>query len=205
MTRTLTVFAILAAVFTQGCSRGETPGASGTGSASSPSAGAAAPQDAASTDPSPTTTMRDEDMLAERLKGYEARALDGSTFRISEQKGKVVLVNAWATWCGPCRYEIPELKRLHQEYADDGLVIVGVSVDMGAAEPVVREFTKVNSINYPIVLDPESRVTAMLRTTSIPTSVMIDREGNVIWRHIGIVSEQRDAGFREALAKALAG
>lgn len=156
-------------------------------------------------EPPPATpaALSTEDVLEQRLVGYEAPSLDGSTFRISDQKGKVVLLNAWATWCGPCRYEIPELKRLHEEYADDGLVIAGVSIDMGAAEPVVREFVKVNAITYPILLDPQSRVTTMLRTTSIPASVMIDREGNIVWRHVGIVSEQRDAGFRKALAKAL--
>jgi thiol-disulfide isomerase/thioredoxin len=137
------------------------------------------------------------------ILSYEAIALDGSKYRVGDRKGKVVLINAWATWCGPCRYEIPELKRLHQEYADDGLEIVGVSIDMAQAEGVVREFVRINGITYPILLDPESRLTAVLRTTSIPTSIMIDRAGNVVWRHIGIVSEQRDAEFRAVLAKAL--
>jgi len=163
----------------------------------------AAATQSANVEAQPDMSLSPEEILSERLRGYEARALDGSTFRIADQKGKVVLVNAWATWCGPCRYEIPELKRLHQEYSDDGLVIAGVSVDMAGAEPSVRQFVKMNDISYPILLDPQSRVTAMLRSTSIPTSVMIDRQGNVVWKHIGIVSEQRDATFRAALSKAL--
>lgn len=193
--------AILLTVLLAACGGSETPATSGAAASGGPTS-QTPPTASAAPVPAPSA-MNTEEMLAERLAGYEAPSLDGSTFRISDHKGKVVLVNAWATWCGPCRYEIPELKRLHQEYADDGLVIVGVSVDMGGAEPAVRQFVKVNAIGYPIVLDPQSRVTAMLRTTSIPTSVMIDRNGNVVWRHIGIVSEQRDAGFRDALASAL--
>lgn len=200
MKRTLLGCILMFGLMMVACGRPETPTKSAA-KPDAPPAGGAAPAPAAQ--PHPDTSLTPEQILSERLKGYEARALDGSTFRIADQKGKVVLVNAWATWCGPCRYEIPELKRLHQEYADDGLVIAGVSVDMAGAEPAVRQFAKMNDIGYPILLDPQSRVTAMLRSTSIPTSVMIDREGNVVWRHIGIVSEQRDSTFRAALSKAL--
>lgn len=193
--------AILLTVLLAACGGPETPATSGAAASGRPTS--QTPPTASAAPVAVPSALNTEEMLAERLVGYEAPSLDGSTFRVSDHKGKVVLINAWATWCGPCRYEIPELKRLHQEYADDGLVIVGVSVDMGGAEPAVRQFVKVNAIGYPIVLDPQSRVTAMLRTTSIPTSVMLDRNGNVVWRHIGIVSEQRDASFRDALASAL--
>lgn len=188
----LTALVMTCAAFL-GCTRPEAP----TGTGGSTPAVAARPT------PDSTGAAAEPAEPGDPILGYEALALDGSKYRIGEQKGKVVLINAWATWCGPCRYEIPELKRLHQEYADDGLEIVGVSIDMAQAEGVVREFVRVNAITYPILLDPESRLTAVLRTTSIPTSIMIDRAGNVVWRHIGIVSEQRDAEFREVLRKAL--
>lgn len=194
MKRTDILIVIFVTTVVLACARPETPSADQPSTASTV---------ATASVETPTETASPEQVLTERLVGYYATNLDGSTYRLSDQKGKVLLVNAWATWCGPCRYEIPELKRLHQEYADDGLEIVGVSVDMGAAEPSVRQFVDVNAIEYPILLDPQSRLTAMLRTTSIPTSVMLDREGNVVWRHIGIVSEQRDESFREALSKAL--
>lgn len=201
MIRKTIPFVILSMLLVAGCTKPEAS-STASGGTSAPSAAVTsspeAPAESASGE-----ERSDEELLTQRLSGYEATALDGTTFRIADHKGKVLLLNAWATWCGPCRYEIPELKRLHQEYGDEGLVIAGVSIDMAAAESAVRQFVKVNDIGYPILLDPQSRVTAALRTTSIPASVMLDREGNVIWRHIGIVSEKRDAGFREALAKAL--
>lgn len=186
---------ILIAVLTIGCSRSENTTVRGSDDSS--------PNPSVHGSASGVAAADADQALAESLLGYEARALDGSSFRLADHKGKVVLINAWATWCGPCRYEIPELKRLHEAYADDGLVIVGVSVDMAAAAPTVKQFVQINAIHYPIVLDPESRVTDILRTTSIPTSVMLDRNGNVVWRHVGIVSEQRDSRFREALSKAI--
>ncbi len=193
MKRTTTIM-LTAAVLTLGCSQGETPEVD---SSQAPAPVTHEGTASVEADASP------EEQLRAALSDYSAKSLEGSNYRVGDQKGKVVLINAWATWCGPCRYEIPELKRLHREYGDKGLEIIGVSIDMGPAEPAVRQFVEVNKIEYPILLDPQSRLTTLLRTTSIPTSVMLDRDGNVVWRHIGIVSEQRDSSFREALSRAL--
>jgi thiol-disulfide isomerase/thioredoxin len=143
MRRTDTLSVILLTVALAGCARPETPSADEAPPATRGETVATAPAPVAG------ETLSHEQLLSERMLGYGASALDGSTYRIADQKGKVLLVNAWATWCGPCRYEIPELKRLHEEYGDDGLEIVGVSVDMAGAESAVREFVRINRTRSP--------------------------------------------------------
>ncbi|MGZ5477576.1 MAG: TlpA disulfide reductase family protein, partial [Thermoanaerobaculia bacterium] len=133
---------------------------------------------------------------------YTAQRLDGSTFDIAKEKGNVVLLNLWATWCGPCRYEIPELEKLHAKYAQRGFKVVGVSLDEGGAADV-SPFLAEQKIGYPIVLDPTGKLAIMLRTSVIPTSILVDRAGRVIWKHFGVVSTS-DAELTRKLESALA-
>jgi cytochrome c biogenesis protein CcmG/thiol:disulfide interchange protein DsbE len=133
---------------------------------------------------------------------YTAQRLDGSTFDIAKEKGNVVLLNLWATWCGPCRYEIPELEKLHAKYAQRGFKVVGVSLDEGGATDV-NPFLAEQKIGYPIVLDPTGKLAIMLRTSVIPTSILVDRAGKVIWKHSGVVSTS-DAELTKKLESALA-
>ena len=135
------------------------------------------------------------------LGAYKAKWLDGSPFEVSQEKGNVVLLNVWATWCGPCRFEIPELDKLHTQYAGRGFKVVGVSIDEGGAADV-KPFVDRQKIGYPIALDPEGKLATILNTTVIPTSVLIDRKGNVVWKHFGIVSTS-DPLLKRALETAL--
>lgn len=112
--------------------------------------------------------------------------MDGRTINLADQKGKVVLVNFWATWCGPCRREIPDLVDLYSEMKSDGLEIVGIAVDQEGAE-VVRPFVEEQSINYPIVLDPdqstESHFDAMY---GLPTTYVVNPQGQIVRRILGV-------------------
>ncbi len=132
---------------------------------------------------------------------YKASYLDGSNFDLASQKGSVVLLNLWATWCGPCRFEIPELDKLHRTYSGRGFKVIGVSVDEGGAKDV-KPFVAEQKISYPIVLDPEGKLATIEQTESIPTSILIDRAGKVVWRHVGPVSTS-DPLLTRALESAL--
>ena len=110
--------------------------------------------------------------------------LDGNPVSSSQFKGKVVVVDFWATWCPPCREEIPGYIALQEKYGKDDLVIVGVSLDRGGPA-VVADFAKKFGINYPLVMGDNSIVDAFGGISAIPTTFLIDRDGNIRDRKIG--------------------
>ncbi len=112
--------------------------------------------------------------------------LDGQLITTDDLKGKVTLVNFWATWCGPCRAEIPDLIKLQDRYPDQMLVI-GVSTDEGGVA-IVEDFATEYGINYPIVMaTPEIR-RAFPGVTALPTSFVVDPEGRVVQTHVGLIN-----------------
>jgi thiol-disulfide isomerase/thioredoxin len=135
------------------------------------------------------------------MPAYRAKLLDGSPFDLTAEKGNVVLLNVWATWCGPCRFEIPELKKLHDEFSPRGFKVVGVSVDEG--DPAeVKQFVTDQKMNYPVVLDPEGRIANLLQTMVLPTTVLIGRDGKIVWRQVGALppgDEKLTAAIRAAV------
>jgi len=137
------------------------------------------------------------------MPGYTAELLDGKPFNVTSEKGSVVLINVWATWCGPCRFEIPELQALHEKYRARGLKVVGVSVDDTGIDGV-KQFVTENKITYPIALDPDARVANALRTTVLPTSIIVGRDGRIVWRKIGAVMPNETASLEAVLKQALA-
>ena len=115
---------------------------------------------------------------------WELKDLDGKAVKLSDFKGKVVLLNFWATWCPPCRDEIPALVALQNQYKDKGLVVIGVSLDQKGPAPV-QAFVKRMKINYPVVMGDEKTVMEYGGVQAIPTTFYIDREGNVASVHQG--------------------
>jgi cytochrome c biogenesis protein CcmG, thiol:disulfide interchange protein DsbE len=135
------------------------------------------------------------------MAAYTAKNLDGSKFDLAARRDKVVLLNLWATWCPPCRVEIPELQRLHDAYAARGFEVVGVSIDEG--EPAeVEQFVTDQKITYPIVLDPEQKLPNLLETSMLPTSLLIGRDGRIVWKRIGAILEG-DQELKQAIEKTL--
>jgi peroxiredoxin len=116
---------------------------------------------------------------------YGAVTMQGDSVDLGSMKGNVVLLNVWATWCIPCRREIPELQALHQDYESKGLRIWGVSVDAGEADADVNAFIKDFSMTYIVLRDPAERVLSTFRIQGVPASYLIDREGIVRWRTLG--------------------
>lgn len=137
-----------------------------------------------------------------KFPDYQAKLLDGQPFRLPDDRGRVLLVNIWATWCGPCRYEIPELKLLQQRYGGRNFDVIGVSVDVEDASDQVRDFVRDQQINYPIALDPQGTITSLMNTTVLPTTALLDRTGKVVWSKIGVV-QSRDPELVKALETAL--
>jgi len=125
--------------------------------------------------------------------------LNGNTISTATWQGKVVLVNFWATWCPPCREEIPILIELSKNYPDQ-LLVVGVSMDDGPAEEV-RDFAAAAGINYPIVMRSPELVNAYGGVPALPTSFLVDREGHVVQKHVGLFP----GGVYEIEVRALVG
>ena len=165
-----------------------------------------APPEVSSTAPTETTATEAAPVViavGEPMPAYTAKLLDGSDYDVASERGNVVMINLWATWCGPCRYEIPELEKLHKDHAAARFKVVGVSVDEGG-DQVVKDFVEEQKMTYPVVLDPEGRLATMLDTTILPTTILVDRQGKVVWKKLGVVSAS-DVEMMSAIEKALQG
>jgi len=117
---------------------------------------------------------------------FTLKTIDGQEITLSKLKGKVVLLDFWATWCGPCRESIPHLIQLYKTYRENGFEMIGISLDKGDAA-VVRNFAKSMDIPYPIVIATEE-MARDYRVTSIPTTFFIDKEGKIREKIIGFNS-----------------
>lgn len=115
---------------------------------------------------------------------WELQDVDGKVVRSEQFKGKVVVVDFWATWCGPCRQEIPGYTDLQRKYGSDGLAIVGVSLDQ-AGPKVVEEFVKKFGVNYQMVMGDDDVQAAFGGMDAIPTTFLIDRAGQLRDRKVG--------------------
>ncbi len=120
---------------------------------------------------------------------FTLKDVAGRDVRLSQYKGRVVLLNFWATWCGPCRTEIPSLVSLYRDYQDRGLVVLGVSVD--SEVHLVKPFARVMKMNYPVLIGAghEDLGDAFGPFMGFPTSVLIARDGRMCVRHVGILSK----------------
>ena len=110
--------------------------------------------------------------------------LAGNRVRLSEHRGHVVLLNFWATWCPPCRAEMPSMEKLYQAYRDRGLVILAVSGDRGG-KTVVESFVRERGVTFPILLDPGNEVFAQYGVRGLPTSYFLDRGGRFVSAEAG--------------------
>ncbi len=115
---------------------------------------------------------------------WELKDVDGKTVKLSDFKGKVVVLNFWATWCPPCLAEIPSFMKLQDAYSKQGVTFVGISVDQGGPQ-VVANFVKKKKINYPIVLGDPDIAEKYAATDGIPDTFVIDRKGNITASFMG--------------------
>ena len=118
---------------------------------------------------------------------FELPALDGKNLKLSDLRGKAVLLNFWATYCGPCKIEMPWFVELQKEYGPQGFQIVGVAMDDASLEDIAK-FAKEMGVNYPILLGKESVGQSYGGVSVLPTTFFLDRDGKLIAREFGLQS-----------------
>jgi len=137
---------------------------------------------------------------AEPAPEFSVTTLDGQQLTLASLKGKVILVNFWATWCPPCRAEIPEFIEAYAELKDRGLEILGFSVD-DLPEADLKAFVVKNKMNYPVALVGQDIVSAFRPGQYIPTSIFIDRNGRLRYKHVGQLAKKDLVRIFEELEK----
>ena len=148
------------------------------------------------------TTPKTPGSIGAIAPAYAAPSLAGDSVRLADLHGSVVLLNVWATWCIPCRREIPELQALHQQFSGRGLRVIGVSVDDAATAGDVADFVRDFGMTYTVLRDPANRISALFRLHGVPGSFLIDRQGIVRWRRLGAI-RAGDKEFAAVLEKTL--
>ncbi|HLC21387.1 MAG TPA: TlpA disulfide reductase family protein [Candidatus Methylomirabilis sp.] len=132
--------------------------------------------------------VRAEDVRAEEghlAPDFALNRLDGKKVRLSDLRGKkVVLINFWATWCPPCRLEMPTMQQIYSEYGKKGFEVLAVNIEPDAKQEI-REFIKELRLTFPVLLDPDMAVTRKYRLIGLPVSLLIDRQGIIRSKDIG--------------------
>ena len=130
---------------------------------------------------------------------FALASLDGKTVRLSDLRGKAVLLNFWATWCGPCKIEMPWFVDLQNQYGSQGLQIVGVAMDDASKEDIAK-FAKDMGVNYPILIGKESVGDEYGGVPALPETFLIGRDGKIVDKIVGLEGK---ADIEEAIKKAL--
>ena len=115
--------------------------------------------------------------------GFALNSSSGKALNLADLKGQIVLVNFWASWCGPCRKEMPILEQLNKQYRTKGVTLVGVNVEPDSAAAV--NWLKATPVSFPILFDTDSRVSKLYQVEGMPNTVILDRKGNVRYIHRG--------------------
>lgn len=124
------------------------------------------------------------DMKNKPAPDFALRSLDGQNRRLSEMRGEVVMINFWATWCGPCREEMPLLDRIYQQYHPVGFEVLGVNVDDAGSTRAV-EMAKNLGVSFPVLFDEAKSVSRLYGIDTMPMTVLIARDGTVRYLHQG--------------------
>jgi peroxiredoxin len=146
----------------------------------------------------PTTLVGD--VRGVTAPDFELVSLDGKKVKLSDYKGKAVLLNFWATWCSPCKVEMPWFVDLQKKYGSDGLVVLGIAMD-DTDTPKIAQFASEMGVNYPVLLGTDKVSEQYGNVEFLPTSFYIDREGKIIGKGTGLLGRGE---IEENVQKALA-
>jgi cytochrome c biogenesis protein CcmG, thiol:disulfide interchange protein DsbE len=145
--------------------------------------------------------------LGERVPPYAAATLEGDRISLADLRGEVVLLNLWATWCWPCRREMPSLEALHREMEGSGVRVVAVSIDPAGATGEIRDFLDELGLTFTVLHDPEQEIAGVFQPAGVPETYLIGADGVLLKRWIGRIDGRSEAvrgPIREALAGRLA-
>jgi thiol-disulfide isomerase/thioredoxin len=202
--RSLLTLASLALLATFGVSScGSSPaGNTGTPKATVTVNGGAGPRvnasKTSSAPPAGPTTMPESALNA------DLKTMDGKAFKFADLKGKVLVIDLWATWCGPCRASTPELVNLQKEFGPRGLEVVGLDIDPDSDSPEdVKAFADQYKINYRVAFAERELAMSLMRGGNIPQSLVVDRNGNVVEHMVGYHPVNTPKRLRDAIEKAL--
>ena len=137
-----------------------------------------------------------EDLISKPSSDFALRSLSGDNLRLSEQLGEVVILNFWATWCGPCRQEMPLLDEVYVKYRRAGLVLLSINID--EQPEAAAEMAKTLGVSYPVLLDARNEVAKAYEIGTLPATFLIDREGKVRY-----VSEGFKPGYEKRYTEKL--
>jgi peroxiredoxin len=152
---------------------------------------------------SPTKMVGDVRGLA--APNFDLPTLDGRRVKLSDYRGKAVLLNFWATWCSPCKVEMPWFVELQKKYGNDGLVILGIAMDDSDA-PKIAQFASEMGVNYPVLLGTDQVSEQYGNVEFLPTSFYIDRDGKIVGKGTGLLGRNEiEDNVRKALASPVAG
>ena len=129
---------------------------------------------------------------------FTLKSLDGKNLKLSEMAGNVVLINFWASWCGPCREEMPLLNALHNKYQALGFSVIGVNVEEQSQN--AKSFIAERPVDFPILLDSNNTVSKLYDVIAMPTTVVVDRDGNMRFLHQGY-QQGDEAQYRKMVKK----
>jgi len=117
-------------------------------------------------------------------RNFEVVDLEGNSIHLSQFRGKVILLNFWATWCGPCKKEMVPMEALYQQCKDSGFIVLAVSLDQGGVK-VVKAFVEKRGLTFPVLIDTSGKAKSTYRITSLPTTFLIDRDGRLLGKSLG--------------------
>lgn len=186
-----------------GCSSGDQTNGSDPAVASSPAANTNPPRSTSRIVPAGPVT------LSQEIRETKVKTLDGGSLKLSDYDNKVVVVNIWATWCGPCRQEMPDLVKLNQEYKSRGLVVLGLATTYNERDDPehVKQFIKTQNVDYKILWDDGALAGPLVQSVngrnSIPQSFIISRDGRIVKHFTGFNPLSTPTLMRQAVEEAL--
>jgi thiol-disulfide isomerase/thioredoxin len=148
--------------------------------------------------------------LADSIRQTKVKTIDGGSLKLADFKNKVVVVNLWATWCGPCRLEMPDLVKLNNEYKSRGLVVIGVATTYNERDNLdgVKEFVKAQKVDYKVLWDDGTLAQPLVQSVNgrnnIPQSFVISRDGKIMKHFTGFSPVSTPTLMRQAVEDALA-
>ena len=140
-----------------------------------------------------------ENIIKVKAINFKLKDLDGKELSLSDLKGKKIFLNFWATWCPPCKSEMPEIEKLYQETKNSDLIIV--AVEIGEPLSTVKPFINNNKYNFKVLLDSDQSVASKYDISAIPTSYFIDKNGYIVSKNLGAVNLEQMKASIKALDK----